>query len=942
MPWPTARKPSPARARYPIGPAAWLMGSLALLAFCSLAASAPTVAGIQAEVDSALADVVLDIRQQPADQTDWQGLTRNLVRLKAGDRLTAAGLEEALAALAASNRFENIHADTVDTPAGPVLTFSLTPFRRIRAIHIENAAPLFARDIRNRLSIHAGGPFPEGSLAAQTSAIETLYREEGFVAPRVEAQARLEPADGLYSIRFVVHKGVWQRLGGLSFEGNHAISADRLKLHMRVWRASLLIGSAARFIEKDLTADVQHLTARYRARGFADCRITPLLTRDATGTVVDVLLSVDEGPRYQVEFDGNEAFGDRTLRKDLVLFEEGNRTNRGVRKTIRNIRQRYHQAGFADVRVKTEQTAGSRAGQPEIHLVFRILEGPRTVVHEITINGNRSLTADAICRQMGTRLKKPFVPATLENDIAALTERFRRLGFGEVTVSPQLDFSSDRRSLAITLEVVEGPQQRVSEVEITGFDALPLAQAHAAITLKPGEPFRRYMLQSDENALAALISEKGFPHVTVAGSVTPDSDPTDLTLRYAVDPGPAVVNGQIHYAGNLQTRPTILDREAGLSPGAPFSLKQATTAQRNLRNMDVFNSVQFTTVGLREKWEQVEFFADLEEKKPYSFELRGGYQSDFGLFADARVGDHNLFGMNRRLTLGGQVSQTGYRAEVELQDPNLWGTGTGAALGLYSERIEEFNKNFETRAYGAVLGLHRKWFENWRAGVGTRLESREQIATGDGEITDTSVILGRRTLIVTTPSLQYDSRDSFIRPRKGLFANLAVDISKGVEKPEDDFLKYRFEGRGFWSPLTRLTLAGITRLGYIAPYGDARDVPDDQLFFLGGIGDVRGFEENLLLFDADGDAVGGREALSGSLEARIDMGLNFELTLFYDIGRLSDSAGAVSEGGWRDSVGAGLRYVTPIGPIGFLYGHKLDQRPGESSGQFHFSIGYSF
>ena len=152
------------------------MGSLTLLAFCSLAASAPTVAGIQAEVDSALADVVLDIRQQPADQTDWQGLTRNLVRLKAGDRLTAAGLEEALAALAASNRFENIHADTVVTPAGPVLTFSLTPFRRIRAIHIENAAPLFARDIRNRLSIHAGGPFPEGSLAAQTSAIETLYR----------------------------------------------------------------------------------------------------------------------------------------------------------------------------------------------------------------------------------------------------------------------------------------------------------------------------------------------------------------------------------------------------------------------------------------------------------------------------------------------------------------------------------------------------------------------------------------------------------------------------------------------------------------------------------------------------------------------------------------------------------------------------------------------
>jgi outer membrane protein insertion porin family len=942
MPRPAPLKPCPARARDPLAPARRLLGSLALWALCSLAASAPMAAGPPDEAGATIADVVLDIRTHPGDRTDWQAISRSLVRLKAGDRLSAAGLEETLAALAASNRFENIHADTVDTPAGPVLTFTLTPFRRIKVIHIQNAAPLFARDIRNRLSLRAGGPFPEGSLAAQAATIEALYREEGFVAPRVEAETRLDPADGLYEIRFVVHKGAWQRLGELSFEGNRAFSADRLKLHMRIWRTSLLVGSAARFIEKDLTADVKRLTARYRARGFADCRITLLLTRDAAGGVVDVLLKVDEGPRYRVEFDGNQAFGDRTLRKDLALFEEGNRNNRGVRKTVRNIRQRYHQAGYADVRVKTEQTTGSREGQPEVHLVFQILEGPRTLVGDITIKGSQALTAEAIRRQMATRRKKPFVPATLENDIATLTERFLRLGFGQVAVSPQLTFSPDRRSVAITLEVVQGPQQRVSEVEITGIDAPLVDQARDAIALHPGEPFRRYMLQSDENALAALISEKGFPHVTVTGSATPDPDATDLKLRYAVDPGPAVVNGHIHYAGNLRTRPKILDREAGLRPGAPFSLKQATTAQRNLRNLDVFNSVQFTTVGLREKWEQVEFFADLEEKRPYFFELRGGYQSDFGLFADARVGDQNLFGMNRRLTLGGQVNQTGYRAELELQDPNLWGTGTTAALGLYTERIEEFNQNFETRAYGAVLGLNRKWFENWRAGVGTRFERREQIATGDGEITDTSVILGRRTLIVTTPSLQYDSRDSFIRPRKGLFANLAVDISKGVEKPEDDFLRYRGEGRAFWSPLTRLTLAGSARLGYIAPYGDSRDVPDDQLFFLGGIGDVRGFEENLLLFDANGDAVGGREAISSSLEARIDLGLNFELTLFYDIGRLSDSVGAVSEGGWRDSVGAGVRYVTPIGPIGFLYGHKLDQRPGESSGQFHFSIGYSF
>ena len=45
---------------------------------------------------------------------------------------------------------------------------------------------------------------------------------------------------------------------------------------------------------------------------------------------------------------------------------------------------------------------------------------------------------------------------------------------------------------------------------------------------------------------------------------------------------------------------------------------------------------------------------------------------------------------------------------------------------------------------------------------------------------------------------------------------------------------------------------------------------------------------------------------------------------------------------FRASVGLGLRYITPIGPMGLLYGHKLDREEGDSAGRFHLSIGYSF
>ena len=131
-------------------------------------------------------------------------------------------------------------------------------------------------------------------------------------------------------------------------------------------------------------------------------------------------------------------------------------------------------------------------------------------------------------------------------------------------------------------------------------------------------------------------------------------------------------------------------------------------------------------------------------------------------------------------------------------------------------------------------------------------------------------------------------------------------------------------------------------MGYIDPLGDVEDVPDDQLFFLGGTADVRGFKENLLLFDAFDDPVGGRLATVGSLEARIDLGGNLELTAFADAGRVKNTEIPVKDDDWRASVGLGFRYVTPIGPVGFLYGFKIDPREDESSGRLHFSIGYTF
>jgi len=98
----------------------------------------------------------------------------------------------------------------------------------------------------------------------------------------------------------------------------------------------------------------------------------------------------------------------------------------------------------------------------------------------------------------------------------------------------------------------------------------------------------------------------------------------------------------------------------------------------------------------------------------------------------------------------------------------------------------------------------------------------------------------------------------------------------------------------------------------------------------------------MLCFDSGGDPVGGSNTILGSVEARIYLGKNFELAPFYDIGSLEDLAGTSESSGFRSSLGLGLRYITPIGPIGLMYGLKLDKMDNERVGRFHFAIGYTF
>lgn len=890
--------------------------------------------------------VTIEIRDCPWCGESMRSLARDLISLNEGEAFTEDRYRMSIEALQLSRRFERIIPSVERSGDHLAVTLALTPSRIVEDIIVQGEYPLFKSDVLKAMGVYVGDAFLPGTLAEQEELIAALYRKEGYADPSVSVTEG-EVQNGTLVIDVDIRPGKYYSLDSVKIEGNDAVTEAEILSRMSSWRQSFFIRDSGRFIEADLARDIKDLRALYWQRGYPECEIDYSLEKDEKNLTVSAALSITEGPRYKVTFRGNSRFWDRTLRQDLVIFTEGNRRDRGLRKSIQNIVNRYQAEGFLSTKVDVIEEKESIGKTRTLELT--ITEGPRTLVDSVVFTGNTAFSAEKLEKSVQTGNAslfhdRIFNPDILTDDIAAVKTLYLKAGFNEVAVTPETAWKDDRTRVTITVGIVEGPRTMVSSLKIEGLTSIPETKAYEAIALRQGRPYTEGLIRSDEALLSDLISGKGHPYVKVKGESLLNTDRSLADVVYRVDEGPFVTMGNIYYRGNFLTRTSVIRRELEIDQGDPFSLKTMLEGQKRIRDMQAFESVQFKTMGIKERHDKVTLLIDMEEVKPYYYQAGFGYVTDRGLYGNAKAGDRNLFGLNKHAWLGGEVSQIGYRGDLGVTQQRIFGAPVLNTYTLSYERKEEFNQIFGTSVWTSALSFLWRHDPHITTSLGFRYELRDQflqdgsdtIPAGDEDEYQP------RGVLVTTPAVSYDTRDSFVRPTKGTYSSYSVDISKGYQTSLDNFLKHYVNLHFYYSPWSRVTFAWLGRFGYIDPFGKQSNIPEDQLLYLGGTLSVRGFNENELRYDADGDPVGGRMAIAGSMEARIELTRDWETAIFYDTGTVRRTLVNAGSEEFRSSAGIGMRYLTPIGPVGILYGHKLDRKDGESPGRFHISVGYTF
>lgn len=908
-----------------------------------------------------VSDLSIQIDSDIKPVTRWQSIAHDLITVHTGKLYRFDAIQYSVNALYLCRQFKTVTVETKREGNGIAVIFKLQPFKFIKDIKVYGHYPLFEQDVLNAMTIYPGDVFSESELYDQKNRLEELLSRNGFILPHVDLTWHDDIDNGTSGVIVTVRmkKSRYFKIKRIEIHGDDSFSDLRLKLKMRSWIATLIPGSSGRLVEQRLQQDIKKLERFYYEKHFPDAKISYYVEYDAGDTVV-VIVEIEEGPKYDIAISGNDAFFKMTLKNDLVLFERGNINDRGIRKSIVQLEERYHNAGFPDVAIDTADNWTKRGRTPVRNIKINIAENTHEVVKSVRISGNHRVTDKKIRKQMLTRPPGiilgdgGYVESVLDEDIRSIKELYAENGFMDADIRRSIIKYRHPRDpenvrISVRVDILEGTQTVVGKIDFDGLTVIPGKTIIKQLEMTVGDSFSISRMKDDEARIAAEISEYGYPHVTVNGNFRRSSDRRHAYIHYVVNEGPYVQMGHYYYTGNFKTNATVMDREIRVDEDQPFSLSKMLRTQRDIQELDIFKSVQFKTIGLKEKADTVHLFAEIEEKKRYILDTGVGYNSEDGGTFDCRVGNRNVFGRNKSIWINFEQTQTGRDTSLSLTEPRLSRFKIRTTLDLAFSDEEKPNLGFSTLSQTATLSFSRTFISYLATSVQLIRESRDKRA--QYALDDASENIyneeDTREIFTSIYAVSYDRRDSIIRPRSGYLVSLSTKISDGLNKEDnDDFITYQVDLRYYWSPLPRLTLAFMGRRGWITAFGSMESIPDDQLFYLGGGSSVRGFEENMLWYEnKNGTSVslGGIEETIIIAEARLYLGRNFELALFHDAGKLSDHRDKILSEDFRTSVGFGIRYLTAIGPIGIMYGFKTAPLPDEIiNGPIHFSIGYSF
>ncbi len=663
---------------------------------------------------------------------------------------------------------------------------------------------------------------------------------------------------------------------------------------------------------------------------------------------------VTERPRIQaISVVGAKELKESDILKALSTRTGGVVNPKILSEDLAKVREMYRQKGYylAQVDYSLEQTDPRQA-----RLNITVEEGNRLFIREIEIEGAESLSVRELKKQLALAERGLLSWITgkgilreelLERDAAALEAYYANRGFLDARVGqPEVEYLEE--GIRITFKVQEGSRYKIGTLAFRGDLLEPEEELRKLIALddlqEKDEYFDRSVLRQDLQNLADHYTEYGYAFAQADAELDIQAEALLVNVVYILEKSSLVYIRRVDIQGNTKTRDNVIRREMRLGDGDLFSGSQLSRSNERLMRLDYFEIVDIETVAT-ENPSELDLRVTVKEKPTGMISAGAGYSSLDNLFFSGTIQERNLFGKGYTLAFRGTFSGRSTVYDISLTNPAWRDTNLSVGGDLYYWTRDYTDYDRETiggRArFSYPLGEYTRLYWNYRldhyeiTGVSENAAQRIKDAEGKKWSSSAYAALGR------------DTTDRMFNPSKGTLNTLSVQYAGGVLQGDDNFIKTIYDSHFYYPLFWDTVFHWRGQVGFLFD-NQGKEPPVFERFYLGGIESVRGYPgwEISPRDPATNDRVGGKSQFFTNVEYLFPLNKEMGLVglLFFDAGNTWDSEidGGSFGSNLYKSVGAGVRWYSPLGPLRLEYGYGLDKLEGKQQSGVEFSIGQIF
>jgi outer membrane protein insertion porin family len=681
---------------------------------------------------------------------------------------------------------------------------------------------------------------------------------------------------------------------------------------------------------------------------------------DAQGDVLVVI--VEERPSIsEVEWVGLKEFDKDVLQKALkeVGISEGRPFDKALAdKAEQELKRQYITRSLYGAEVVTTVTPVDRN---RVKLTFTVSEGGPSKIKEIRITGNQNFSEGTLKDQFNLDVggwlswytkSDRYSRTKLNADLEALRSYYLSRGFLEFRIdSTQVAISPDKQDISVAINVTEGERFVVSGVKLEGNYLGKEDEFKALVKIGLGQPYNAETVAETNKAFTDYFGKFGFAFARVDARPEIDRLTNRVTFVLIAEPSRRAYVRRINVAGNNRTRDEVVRREFRQLESAWYDGDKIKLSRDRVDRLGFFTEVNIETQEVPATTDQVDLTVNVVEKPTGSVSLGAGFSSTEKVALSFGIRQENAFGSGNYLATEVNTSRYNRTIVISTTDPYFTPEGISRTIDIFHRTTRPYLGDLNAYSLvnsGAGMRFGVPFSEIDTVYFGANLE---QTSIRPGNNLPNAYVEYMQQFGYTSNSLPFtigwarDGRDSALVPTRGILQRFNSDLSASGDAR---YVRTNYQIQQY-TPLTKkYTLALNADLGWGQGLSN-RPYPLFKNYFVGGLGSVRGFQQSTLGPSDSTNSLylGGPKkiVLNAELMAPFPGAGNdrtLRLFAFTDVGRAFGENEKINLNELRSSIGVGLSWISPMGPLRFSYALPMKRQVADKIQRLQFQIGTSF